>query len=263
MEMFADGIFAEALRRARQRADGISQEDLAERIHFSQAWISKVEKGEQPSRDFAGAVDNELGSDLGWLLDRLLRQAATLERFRPWLDIERKATALRTYQTSLIPGLLQTEGYAYAVFGDRDKVAARMERQAILNDVDMVAVLDAQVLARPVGGAAVMAEQLDRLLEDNRVTVHVVPATCGYYDGLGGAFTMATLDGIDVALLDNGLGGYIVELPDDITRMRRLWESVRSEALPKGQSRAILIEARDRWTAGGESQPEVPTVVTA
>lgn len=243
-------IFIDELRRARVAA-GLSQEQLADEINYSQSLVSKVESGERtPSRDFAARVDEALKTDglLGRLLDHELRQETTPTWFRPWLEIERQATSLRTYGPLLIPGLLQTEDYARALLQDEIRVATRMERQTVLDDLDdFVVVVDQYALTRPIGGAAIMAEQITRLIDDRRATVHVVPTSVGYYTGLDGAFTIAVIDGSEVAVLDNRLRGQVIELPEDLAVIRRAWEAVRSDGLPRGQSADLLKEARDRW----------------
>jgi len=73
---------------------------------------------------------------------------------------------LRWWTPLLIPGLLQTEGYARAVLSSwrRDgadeveaKVIARLDRQAILANVDYRVLIDESVLHRRIGSPDVMA----------------------------------------------------------------------------------------------------------
>lgn len=251
-------IFVDELRRARQAA-GISQEQLAEMIQYSPSQVAMVETGKRsPSRDFAARCDKALGTGglLVRLQERLLKLESTPQWFRPWLEIEPQATSLRTYGPLLVPGLLQTERYASALLRDEARVATRMERQRILDGLEsFVVVIDEAAVTRPVGGPEVMAEQLDRLLTDERAVVHVVPAGTGYYTGLDGAFTLAVLDGSEVAVLDNRLRGQVVELPEDLSVIRTAWEAVRSEALPRGQSRRLLEEVCERWKASAGASP--------
>jgi hypothetical protein len=108
-----------------------------------------------------------------------------------------------------VPGLLQTEAYARALLGSStllggDEVEThlitRMERQEILFREDpphFTAVLDEQVLRRPVGGPEVMRDQLLHLAKvcaaQPRVRVQIVPISAGTYAGLNGPFVIATL----------------------------------------------------------------------
>ena len=83
----------------------------------------------------------------------------------------------RVYETTFIPGLLNTAGYAAAIMGFwaglmslpadiETAVAARMDRQDVLyaGKRRFVFVIEEQALRTRVGGAEVMAGQLDRLL---------------------------------------------------------------------------------------------------
>jgi transcriptional regulator with XRE-family HTH domain len=260
--------FFKEFKLARQAGD-VRQGDLAAALGVDQSTVSKIESGERtPSGELVGKADDFLGTGglLGRLLADLVAQRSIPERFRPWLDIERQARTIRTYELAIVPGLLQTEGYARAVIRDADRVAARMERQQVVNGLaDFVAVLDEHVLTRPVAEPAVMAGQMARLAANDWISVHVVPASSGYYKGLQGAFTLATLDGTaEVALLDSPLGGHVTESPDEIAELRLRWEAVRSEALPRGQSREILIKAEERWKSlSGASPPAAETAATA
>jgi hypothetical protein len=187
-----------------------------------------------------------------------------LSWFRQWALTEREAVALRSYQWSVIPGLLQTEAYARALLtgagqltGElvEQQVAARLSRQELLTRDDppqFIAVLDEHVLRRPVGGPGVMREQLQHLLkicaEHPRVRIQVVPTGTGAYAGLNGPFVIATLpDGGDVAYLDDQLQGRFVDRVDDVATIRQLWESVRCEALPYQQSLELIAEVAETW----------------
>jgi transcriptional regulator with XRE-family HTH domain len=249
-------LFVDELRQARQAAD-LTQAQLADKIGYSQSLVASVETGKRaPSKEFAIQCDLALGTGglLARLLEHVLRQQTTPIWFQPWLDVERQATALRTYGPLLVPGLLQTEDYARALLRDETRVSTRMERQEILDALsDFIVVIDEYVLMRPIGSADVMSTQITRLLEDSRATVHVVPAATGFYSGLDGAFTVAVVDGTECAVVDNRLRGQVVELPEDLAVIRSAWEAVRSEALPRSQSAVLLKEACNRWNSSGAS----------
>ncbi|MEV1287582.1 helix-turn-helix transcriptional regulator [Micromonospora sp. NPDC049679] len=257
-------LFADELRRARAAA-GMSQDALSHQINYSASLVAKIELSERrPGRDFAQRCDAAL--DTGGLLSRIhdTLSDTVLPWFREWLAIEREATTLRSYEPLVVPGLLQTEGYARALLDGASRftedeiepqVAARMERQAVLtrdHPPQLVVVLDEYVLRRPVGGPAVMADQLRHLAEVGRrcrVHLHVVPAGVGAYAGLNGAFVVATPpDGDDVAYLDNQLQGQVVDRAADVLSVRQTWESVRAEALSHGQTMDLITEATRTWT---------------
>lgn len=147
------------LRRARVAA-GMSQEQFSRSLGFDRTVITKAETGERPpSPEVAAAID-EAFPRLDGLFSRLTLLARRAngrypEWFREWVDAEQQATALRTWQPILVPGLLQTRDYARALFqawqptassDDLDAlVAARIERQAILDRAEppeLLAVLD-------------------------------------------------------------------------------------------------------------------------
>ncbi|MFE9960335.1 Scr1 family TA system antitoxin-like transcriptional regulator [Micromonospora sp. NPDC005299] len=258
-------LFAGELRRLRGDA-GLSQEALGERVNYSASLVAAVEQCRRPPREeFAQRCDEALraGGLLVRIRDALIRESL-MPWFREWVTIEQEATTLRSFQPLVVPGLLQTEDYARALYegaaqlvGEEieQPLAARLARQEVLNrpgPPQFVAVLDHTVLERPVGGPKVMREQLRHLVEVGRrprVHLHLVPRDVGAYPGLNGAFVLATPpDGDDVGYLDNQLQGTIVERTVDVNSLRQIWESVRAEAMPHGATLAAISEAAEQWT---------------
>jgi transcriptional regulator with XRE-family HTH domain len=209
-----EGVFGKALRFYRERA-GLSQIDLAALSNYSNTVISKIEKGDRPPAEgFPERMDAipqlNTGGSLtqlwGWLKPSV-RHRAYPGWFGPWADEEARAVRLRWFEALVVPGMLQTEGYARALLtgrigskpGDVDaEVSARLARQAILDRDDppeLWVVIDEAVLHRPVGGKQVMREQLLHLIEMAQrpnVVLQVVPAEVAVHDGLrGGAYTVA------------------------------------------------------------------------
>ena len=198
------------LRRARLAAGIKSQDKLAQMLGYDRSVIAKAETGERPpSEDVMEALVKALG--LGQVVTRLAslarRSTGIPAWFLDWVAIERDAVTLHTWQSALIPGLLQTPEYARAVLaswrldtdGDIEaKLAARTGRQAILDrddPPDLCALLDESVLHRCIGSAAIMAGQLEHLAQAARrpnVTIQLVPEQAGAYAGLSGAFWVAT-----------------------------------------------------------------------
>jgi transcriptional regulator with XRE-family HTH domain len=194
-------VFGAELRHYRTNA-GMSQEQLGARVYCSGDLIGKVENGQRaPTEEFTAACDAVVELATGGALGRLrellkgyLKQRAYPGWFVRWPDKEASAKTLRWFEPLVVPGLLQTEDYARAIFRTRvgatgdeisEMVAARMERQAILEcDTPPMlwVVVDEGVLRRPVGGKHVMREQLNSLMAAARrpnIVVQVIPAGVG------------------------------------------------------------------------------------
>ena len=130
------------------------------------------------------------------------------EWFDLFVGLEAAANRMAEYEHSVVPGLFQSEGYARTIIAadnpgeTGEEIARRVElrlgRQAILRrpidpPVLQVAIRES-VLQTPVGGAAVMADQLDHLVkvaEQPSVSLRVVPDSAGYHPGIvSGSFTI-------------------------------------------------------------------------
>ncbi|MEU5933735.1 helix-turn-helix transcriptional regulator [Micromonospora sp. NPDC047187] len=184
--------------------------------------------------------------------------------FRPWQEIEREAVSLRWFESTVLPGLLQTEAYARAVLGDAGLIprgeierhlTVRLGRQGILRRDDppqFTAVVDEAVIRRPVGGRSTMREQLLAVAAacvEPHIRVHVVPSAVGAYAGLNGPFVIAHSHDHRVAgYLDNQLQGQVASDPEDIAAMMAAWENVRGEALSHWQSVEIIQEVAESWS---------------
>ncbi|MFY1577895.1 DUF5753 domain-containing protein [Verrucosispora sp. WMMD703] len=223
-------------------------------------WMSP---GRVPHPRHRSRVASILDQDVGDLWPDVLKRRQPVW-FRPWVEIEREAVALRAYQLAWVPGLLQTESYARAtVEGEglspdelEEMVAARIARHAILRRHGgplYVAVIDEGVLRRNAyGNRALMAEQLAYLVECaqlSSVQIHVVPSEVGMYPGLGGPFTVAEMrDGTRAAYVDSQAAAQIIDQPADLATLDRRWERIRGEALPRKGSLNLLREAAASWT---------------
>jgi transcriptional regulator with XRE-family HTH domain len=266
------GVFGKALKFYRERA-GMTQTELALKSNYSNSVISKIENGDRPPAEgFPERVDaipelhtnGELARWWGWLKESA-RHGAYPGWFGPWPDYEAMATALRTFEPLVIPGLLQTDDYARAVLRTRvnttddeidQMVDARMARQVILTKdkpPTLWAVMTEVVLRCPVGGKYVMREQLNRLAESARqpnVVIQVVPTSTGAHEGLrGGAFVIAEFpDHPSLAYQDTAVRGQIVDNADDVASLMVLWDTIKSVALPVGASLEVIEEVAKSWT---------------
>jgi hypothetical protein len=213
----------------------------------------------RPSQRFAELCDRALGLD--GTMTRLYIATTwpqTTEHFRPWLDEEQDATDLRCWEPTIVPGLLQTEGYARQILGVspgitgdelEERLAGRMRRRAILNrdkPPSLSVIMDEAVIRRNVGGAAVMGEQLRFLLEMARhpqVTIQIVPHTTDVHCGLVGGFIIAERNGSAFAAYAEAQPyGRTVDDRTTIARLVRRYDAIRAEALPFKQTLRLIEE---------------------
>ncbi|MGC4879186.1 helix-turn-helix domain-containing protein [Micromonospora sp. DT43] len=251
------------IRRARG-ASGMTQEAFGRGAGFSASHVSAVE-GETRAltMDFIKGADRAFAN--GGLFERMVGKLGAPSWFLPWLDAERVATQLRSWQPSLVPGLLQTEQYARAVIRCDDtlsedevdkRLAARIDRQAILAQPkapQFVAVIGEEVLRRAGEDfRGIMAGQITHLTamaERPNVSVHIVPGDVSMHAGLTGPFILArAADGKWVGQLENQLGGLVVSNDDDVATLLSKWETIRNEALPRRQSTDLMKEVVTSWT---------------
>jgi hypothetical protein len=245
----------------------MSQSQLAESVNYAPSFISMVETASRlPKRDFTESCDRVLktGGILTRLLTELIARDGAPEWFWPWLDVEREATSLRSFHPLVVYGLLQTVDYTRALIRSwelrpeeqtEQVVNARLERQQILTKEApplVVAVMDEGVLRRPIGGPAVMHEQLEHLVEMSKqpnIIIQVVPASAGEYAGLAGPFIIAEMAASgDVAYLETALSGQTIEHPEQVGQINRRWEALRAEALPHEPSLQMIEEVAKTWT---------------
>jgi transcriptional regulator with XRE-family HTH domain len=244
------------LIRAFRAEAGITQQQLGNKIGYTNGWLSNVETGQlRPRIEQVESIEAamELPKGALTLVAKQLDEEILPGWFRPWVDEERQATVLRTFELALVPGLLQTPEYAAVLLdGDGDAVRKRMERQEILSKEHppMVhVVLDEAVLHRGRGGKEVMRGQLEHLIASvgSRLTLQVVRSNVNPRST--GAFTIATVDGAEVGYIETIVRGIVTSSREDMTAMIDAWEAIRSFALPQQESLDLIknvIEAK--WT---------------
>jgi transcriptional regulator with XRE-family HTH domain len=258
-------FFGAEVRRAREAA-GMTLAGLAAMVPCDASTVSRIEAGTlAPAERFAVACDEAFAYMAGWFT-RFYQDARKWSGpypawFRPYVELEAAARSLRNIQHSLVPGLLQTRGYARASLATRpntsdDRVeellAARLDRQAILDRADpplLWAVVDEAVLHRQVGSDKVMHDQLlhvAEMAERPNVTVEVVPYGAGGHSGLAGAFVIADFrDAPSIVYLETAIGGQIVEKPSAVEELVLVFDTLRSEALPRRMSRDLIMKVAE------------------
>lgn len=186
--------------------------------------------------------------------------------FEVYIGLETEAANVRTFDTDLIHGLLQTEDYATAVMRAGypplrpEEIAARigirMARQDRLTGpkpVQLWAVIAEEALHRRTGGPQVMRMQLEHLLAvaaEPHITIQVLPFDAGAHAGMGNPFVILDFpDDPDVVYLENLTSHLYLEKPDDVARHEALFDHVRAAALGLEPSLALLDRlTKELWS---------------
>ncbi|WP_137994054.1 helix-turn-helix domain-containing protein [Streptomyces vilmorinianum] len=243
----------------------MSQAQLAEATHCSEDLVSSVERGVRtPQPDFLLRADSALGA--GGVLAAAVedvREALARARtrhpdwFRRFADAEAEALALHYYAVQAMPGILQTESYARAVFRERrplydeetveKRVADRLARQTLFDKwpaPTISFVLEMAVLNRPMGGREAFREQLRRILEVARLrTVHlqIMPTERTEHPCLGGSFTLLTPKGRrEVAYTEIYGHARLITDPEEVRQYTERYGIIRAQALTPHESLAAI-----------------------
>ena len=266
-------FFSKKLKRLRERA-GMTQGDVAKGTNYALSTVSAYETGRLiPPSDFAKQADKLFGTgpesedDEGELegLQKLVETVSVRPWFRDRVDVERKATEIREYDSYQIPGLLQTEDYARAVVSaerpmmSEDEiertVALRMTRQQILERDDdlpadqdntprLWAIIDEAALLRVVGSPEVMRVQREHLLEmaqRSNITIQIIPNSEGVTCAYGRAFTILTSNNnSSVVYLEDLINAHYVRTRDEVAQFALKFDHLRSNALTDGKSLRLI-----------------------
>jgi hypothetical protein len=263
-----------------------SQDRLAGESHCTV--VAMIESfARSPLEEHGAAFDAAFGLvDVFAAKARAIQGEAFPEAFESFPTHEATADDLYIYEHSLIPGLIQTERYARAMFGTLPNVtsdeverlvAARMARQDVLFREDrrhprLWALVDEGALRRPVASAEVMGEQCLHALELSRmpnVSLAVVPYAAGGHIGLSGACTIVEVGGqARIVNLDDLADGRVSEDPAIVRRVALRFRSLQHEALSRGDSRDMIVRvAEELWNAtapnGARALTAVPTAGSA
>jgi transcriptional regulator with XRE-family HTH domain len=258
-------LFAAELQAARSRA-GLTRDELAAKINYSASLIGMIESLKRvPQLDFARRCDKAFGTTGSFeRIHEYVRLMPFASWFRPFAQYEADATAIRAFELTVVPGLLQTEAYARTLLSARigameteieEQLSARLQRQAILdrdNPPVVWVLLDEGVVRRPVGGRGVMRDQIEHLIEmaaRSNIVIQVIPAEIGAHDGVNGSFVIADFeDAPSIVYLENALTGMIVEKREDVAAITLTYDGLRSQALSRAATVELLKEVAKSWT---------------
>lgn len=266
-------VFGAMLRHFRVQA-GLTQDQVGALAHVSGKLISAYENGRRvPTRPTTVDIDavgqlntNGALTELWDQFEEGMNYQAYPAWFQDWPEKEAAASTLRWFEPLLVPGLLQTDMYARALFATRigvtddeidELVSARLKRQEVLKGTHpptLWVILDEWVLRRPVGNQQVMLEQVNKLIEAAQrpnIVLELVPADAGAHEGLyGGGFAIADFnDAPSIAYQESPAHGQIVQDGELVAKLVAKWTTLGTEALPRRASITRLEEEAKRWTS--------------
>jgi hypothetical protein len=180
--------------------------------------------------------------------------------FATYVGLEAEARTLIDFRCTTVPGLLQTVGYARAMHAAgapeiaperiEEYIEVRLTRQRLLVErnppLQLIAVMDEAMLRRVVGGPAVMAEQLDRLVEAARlpnITIRVITLEFGAHPAMDSNFNILEFDTAPSVVYVEGLVGWMyLERPQDLARYKVVFESLLAASLSPQDSTELMLE---------------------
>ncbi|MEV3970807.1 helix-turn-helix transcriptional regulator [Streptomyces sp. NPDC050698] len=254
--------------RALRTSAGLTSGEAARLVGWHQSKVSRIETGTSGVKpadvrlllDAYGVADTQLrdlllvlaGGDASdgrhhwWHAYR----GVLPPTYRDFISLESQAGTMRTLETTVVPGLLQTPEYARAVTRAaveglaEDRVDAlvevRLARQDVLRadpPLELSAVLDEAVLRREVGGPGVMTRQLERLVEAARlpqVRLQVLPFAAGAHIGVTGPFVIfsfSSTSDLDVVVLDHLTSSLYLERKEDLQAYTEAFNALQIHAL--------------------------------
>ncbi|MBO3676636.1 helix-turn-helix domain-containing protein [Streptomyces sp. NEAU-YJ-81] len=257
-------------------AAGLTQTHAAKVLTGSTTKVAKMEGGWVPMRDpdiralcelyglsdpaavggllELARIDRERRKAKGWW-----NEAAFTGTMKEYVPLESAATAIKAWQVSFIPGLLQTVGYARSLrrvtvpeeHPDRTEefAASRAARQRRLSEdspLSLWAIIPEAALRIPGAEPEVASEQLSSLLdwgERPNVTIQVLPFSAGLAASLTGSFNVLSFaepGAMDVVYMELPLSEMWVEGGDGAAQHAKLFDETARIALPEAESRTFI-----------------------
>lgn len=244
-----------------RRGAGYTQSSLAERLCVHEETIASIEQGRRPlKRDLAEHLDQLLGTK--GALAVAVTQIPEKERYplfaQDFMEQEQKALTRLSYETQVVPGLLQTEDYARAVFGClfpplseeevEEWVSARLDRQQLFAREPwppmMNYILEEVILYRPIASPSVLREQirqLRRCAELPFLGLQIMPTSRRSHAGLDGPMVLLeSPEHEQLAYMEGQSVSVLLDDPDRVSVLQQKYGMLRSQALTPEESMGLL-----------------------
>ncbi|MGW0698893.1 helix-turn-helix domain-containing protein [Streptomyces sp. NPDC002867] len=247
------------LARFREAA-GLTQRELATAFSLAEETVASIEQGRRPLKpDLAQRLDDRL--DTKGALSVAVEHMPEVDLIPAWaedfLDQEREAITLSSYENQVIPGQLQTAEYARAVFRSRIPIISeqeieaqteiRLQRQKILRSNPprcLSFVIWEAVLQVRLGGDEVYAAQLQQLrslAELPGVALQVMPFAHTTHPALDGPFVLLeTPEHQRLAYTETQRGSQLISEPDEVSILALRYAMLRTQALNPEDTLGLL-----------------------
>ncbi|MFG2183377.1 helix-turn-helix domain-containing protein [Streptomyces abikoensis] len=174
-------------------------------------------------------------------------------------ELEHHAVGFRTVQIMHLPGLLQTEEYARAVFGQavpplspeilRRRLSHRMRRRDVLDRQPVppscTFLIHEAALRMMFGGRGIARSQLEYLLKESErdnITVKVVPFSVGGFPNAGSStlYVSGPVPQLDTVQLDTPAGSAFIDAESRLANYRSVLERTEERSLAPKRSRDFI-----------------------
>jgi len=256
---------------------GLTVEQVSELLLCSPSKVSRMETGHRGAtlrdvRDLCQIYGLTDTSQVEYLMGlvREAKQQAWWQSYdldyATYVGLEQAATILSYYQSTIVPGLLQTLGYARAMHEGSmpaeftperaDKlIEVRMRRQQVLTrdpPLQLRVVLDEAVLHRVVGGPGVMADQLrhfNTIAKHRNVTLQVIPFSIGAHPAMENMFNIIEFGDVapSVVYVEGLMGWLFLERENDVRRYAQVFKYLCEVALDPKDTIELISEVGARY----------------
>ncbi|MEV7406097.1 helix-turn-helix transcriptional regulator [Streptomyces sp. NPDC091267] len=238
----------------------LTQRQLADQVCAQPETIASIEQGRRA-----------LQLPLARRLDALLETKGALETAvenlpevdlvpawaEEYMDLEREALALSWFENQVLPGLLQTESYARAVFRTDvpalteeeigQRITTRVDRREILlrkQPPTASFIVSEAILIDRLGGDEVHVETLRHVrdcADIPGIAIQIMPLGRRTHAGLSGPFILLeTPDHQRLAYTETQRGSQLISAPDEVSILERKYAMLRTQALNTEDTKGLL-----------------------
>ncbi|GAB3673978.1 helix-turn-helix transcriptional regulator [Actinocorallia lasiicapitis] len=254
-------LIACELRRHRERGE-LSGARLAELLDCDRSTVSRYESGLlRLTEKHAAIVDRLWNTDgLFGALVGFARQKSSDDWFVDLRDYEARASRIKMWELTVVPGLLQTPAYTRALLTAgvsliddlESAIERRLERQRAVFDKKnpplVSAILNWVVLEQPVADNSTMLEQLEYLAElaaRTNVSIRVLEKGAGVHMGLDGPCKLLTVEDRDIGFVDAPIAGRVLTQPADVQSVAIRFDQIGDLAAPLVSSSLLIKKAME------------------